>query len=134
MAWLCIYSGRKSFFLQPPAPQISNPYFFPSFFWPKFCIIACEIGILIVPILLAADFCAYDGVFAYILIENAFVHCIFYISQLFFLKSKFYFQGRPLFLPCFLKQGRRLPEYTPLFLVLSSSSVYFGAFQLFGFF
>ena len=52
----------------------------------------CGIGILRVPILLAADFGANVGVSAYILIVNAFVHLIFYISQLFFIKSIFYYE------------------------------------------
>ena len=59
-----------------------NPYFSPPiiltlisslFFAPKIRTIAHEIDILRVQILLAADFGANVGVFAYILIENAFV-------------------------------------------------------------
>ena len=40
---------------------------------PEVCTISCEIGILRVQNLLAADFDGLVGIFAYILIENAFV-------------------------------------------------------------
>ena len=49
-----------------------------------------------VPFLLVADFGANFGVSAYILIVNAFVHLIFYISQLFLLKSKLNFGQDPI--------------------------------------